>query len=95
MYCELIRFDIPGPSGMSLARAPASRPSLPFVMRTSRKGPLVVKPTREELQAQVESLSKKKRSVKRKAQALFESNLVTRGKVPRLGVPSLQSTVKG
>ena len=60
---ELIRSDILGPSGVSPSRAPASRPSLPFVMKTSREGPLV------------ESLAKKKRSVKRKAQAPLESSL--------------------
>ena len=40
-------------------------------------------------------MAKKKRSVKRKAQAPFESSLGTRGKVPRLGVPSPPSTAKG
>ena len=67
VYSELIRSDIPGPSGVSPSRAPASRPSLPFLMKTSREGPSVVKPTREELQARVKSLAKKKRSVKRRA----------------------------
>ena len=66
VYSKLIRSDIPGPSGVSPSRAPASRPSLPFVMKTSCEGPSVMKPTREELQARVESLAKKKRSVKRK-----------------------------
>ena len=51
VYSELIRLDIPKPSGVSPSRASASRPSLPFVMKTSREGPLVMKPTREELQA--------------------------------------------
>ena len=51
VYFELIRSDIPGPSGVSPSRAPASRPSLPFVMKTSREGPSVMKPTWEELQA--------------------------------------------
>ena len=51
IYSELIRLDIPGPSGVSPSRAPASSPSLPFVMKTFHEGPLVVKPTREELQA--------------------------------------------
>ena len=75
VYFELIRLDILGPSGVSPSRALASRPSLPFVMKTSLEGPSVMKPTREELQARVESLAKKKRSVKRKAQAPLESNL--------------------
>ena len=80
---------------MSLSRAPSSRPSLPFVMKTSHEGPSVMKPTWEELQARVESLAKNKRSVKSKAQALLESSLAIRGKVLRLGAPSLPSTAKG
>ena len=47
-----------------------------------------MKPTREELQARVDSLAKKKRSIKRKAQAPPESNLVIRGKISRLGASS-------
>ena len=95
VYSELIRSDIPEPSGVSPSRALASRPSMPFVMKTSREGPSVMKPTREELQARVESLEKKKRSVKRKAQAPLQSSLAIRGKVLRLGAPSPLSTAKG
>ena len=94
VYSELIRSNIFGPSGVSPSQAPPSRPSLPFVMKTSREGPLVMKPTQEELQARVKSLAKKKRSVKRKARAPLESSLVIRGKVPRLGAPSPLSTAK-
>ena len=83
VYSELIRLDIPRPSGMSPSRALASRPSPPFVTKTSHEGPSVMKPTREELQAQVESLEKKKRSVKLKAQAPLKSSLAIRGKVSR------------
>ena len=92
---ELIRSNILGPSGLSPSRAPALRPSLPFVMKTSREGPSVVKPIREELQARVELLAKKKMSVKRRAQALLGSSLAIWGKVRRLGVPSPPSTSKG
>ena len=67
VYSELIRSDIPGSSGVKPSRSPTLRPSLPPVMKPSREGPSAVKPTREELQAQVESLARKKRSVKRKA----------------------------
>ena len=95
LYFELIRSDIPEPSGVSPSRASTLRPSLPFVMKTSCEGPLVVKPTREELQARVKSLAKKKRSVKRKAQAPLKSSLAIRGKVPRLGAISPPSTAKG
>ena len=91
---ELIRLDIPRPSNVSPSRAPASRPSLPFVMKTSHEGPSVMRPTREELQAQVESLAKKKMSVKRRAQAPLKSSLVARGNVSRLGAPSRPSSAK-
>ena len=67
VYSELIRLDIPEPSSVNPSRPPALRPSLPSVIKPSREGPSAVKPTREELQARVESLAKKKRDVKRKA----------------------------
>ena len=51
VYSELIRSDIPRPFGVSPSWALASRPSFPFVMKTSREGTSVVKPTQEELQA--------------------------------------------
>ena len=63
-------------------------------MKPSREGPSVVKPTGKELQAQVEYLAKKKRSVKRKAQAPPESSLVIRGKILRLGASSPSSIAK-
>ena len=85
MYSELIRSDIPEPSGVNPSRPPALRPSLNSVMKPSREGPSTVKPTREELQARVESLAKKKRSIKHKDQAPPESSLAIRGKILRLG----------
>ena len=54
-----------------------------------------MKPTREVLQALVESLAKKKMSIKRKAQAPLECSLAIWGKVPRLGAPSPPLTFKG
>ena len=79
---------------MNPSRPPASRLSLPFVMKPSREGSSSVKPTREELQARVESLAKKKRSVKRKAQAPPESSLTIQGKILRLGASSPLSIAK-
>ena len=67
VYSELIRSDIPGPSGVNPSQPPALRPSPPSVMKPSHGGPYVLKPTREELQGRVESLAKKKRSVNCKA----------------------------
>ena len=94
VYSELIRSDILGPSGVKPSRPPALRPSLPFVTKPSREGPFAVKPTREELQARVESLAKRKRSVKRKAQAPPKSSLAIWGKILRLGSSSSPSTAK-
>ena len=94
VYFELIRSDILGPSGVNPSRSPTLRPSLPSNMKPSCEGPSTVKPTREELQARVESLAKKKRSVKRKAQAPPESSLAIRGKILRLGASSPPSTAK-
>ena len=66
-YSDLIRLDIPGPSGVTTYCSPHSRsPPLP-TMEISLGGPLVVKPTRGELQACIDSLAKKRRKVKRKA----------------------------
>ena len=93
-YSKLIRSNIPRPSGVNPSRPLTFRPSLPSVMKPSRERPYAVKPTREELQAQVDSLAKKKRSVKRKAQAPPKSNLAIRGKIPRLGASSPLSAAK-
>ena len=94
VYYELIKSDTLGPSSVSPSWALASRPSLPFVMKTSCEGPSIVRPTLEELQARDESLEKKKRSVKCRAQAPLESSLAVRGKVLRLGAPSPPSSAK-
>ena len=63
-------------------------------METSPEGPLTVKPTRGELQAHVELLVKKKRSVKRKAQDPPKSSVPARGKAPKLGVSVPRLPVK-
>ena len=66
-YFELIRLDIPGPSG-----AKPSRPTKPSGTKSFQPSALrppqssVMNPSREELQARVEVLAKKKRSAKRK-----------------------------
>ena len=49
VYFELIRLDIPGPFDVNPSRSPTPRPSMPSVMKPSRKGPSAVKPTWEEL----------------------------------------------
>ena len=84
MYSELIRSDIPRPSGAKSSRHFALRPSQSSVM----------KPSREELQARFEVLAKKKRSAKRKVPVGPENSHAARGKVPKLGASSLPSTIR-
>ena len=66
-YSELISSDIPGSSGSRSSRPVTLRPSPPFITKFSHDGPPVVKPTKGDLLAQVETLSQRSRSVKRKA----------------------------
>ena len=84
-YSELIRSDIPGSSGSKSSRPSTLRPSPPFVMKFSHDRPPVVKTTKGELQARVETLS---RSVKRKPLDSLEKSHPTNGKALRLGTSS-------
>ena len=90
-YSDLIRSDIPSSSSVSPSCSPCSTSSPPPLMETSSRGPLVVRPTRGELLAQVKLLAKKRRRVKRKAQDPPESSLPARGKVFKLGVSDPRS----
>ena len=73
-YSKIIRSDIPRLSGARPARLPFLRSSPLSVMKPpvpkssppSVSEPLIVKPTRGELQSRLEALAKKKRRVKRK-----------------------------
>ena len=98
-YSKLIRSDILGPSGSKSCRPPALRPSPPFVMKFAHEGPPVVKPTRGQLRARVETLSRRRRSVKRKSQNSPKKSHPTKGKAPKLGMsspsPSTEVQVKG
>ena len=92
VYSNLIRSDIPSSSSVSPSCSLYSRSPPPPAMETSPERLPVVKPTRENLQARVELLTKKRRSAKRKAQAPPKSSLPTRSKIPKLGAfapPSL------
>ena len=66
-YSDMIKLDIPNTSGVSPSCSPYLRSPPPPAMEISFEGPPAVKPTREELQARVELLAKKRRSVKHKA----------------------------
>ena len=78
-YSEPIRSDIPGPSSLRSTRSAALRPSPPSNMKFSPVGPSVAKPTKGELLARVETLSRKSRSVKGKLRTPLR-------KTARLGV---------
>ena len=87
-YSELIRLDIPESSGSRSSRLATLRPSPSSIMKFSHDGPLVVKPTKGELLARVEMLSRRSQSVKRKAPDSLEKGHPAWGKVPRLGMSS-------
>ena len=87
-YDELIRSDIPGPSSSRSIRSTALRPSPSSTMKISPTGPSVAKPTKGELLAQVETLSQKSRSVKRKTLDSFEKDCSAWGKISKLGASS-------
>ena len=87
-YSELIKSGIHGPSSLKPARPAALRPSPPCSMRVSPIGPSAATPTRGELLAQLEILSRKPRSVKRKNSGFAEKGRPALAKVPRLGASS-------
>ena len=65
-YSELNRSDIPRSSGLRSSLPATLSPSPPFVMKFTHDGPPVVKPTKGELLARVETISRRSRSVKQK-----------------------------
>ena len=91
-YAELIKSDIPGPSSSRSARSAALRPSPPSSMRVSPLGPFAAKPTKGELLVQLETLSRKPRSVKRKTLGFAEKDRPALAKVPKLEASSSPSS---
>ena len=102
-YSEVIKSDIPRPSDarparlpflrstpLSVMKPPVSKPSLPSVSE-----PLIAKPTLGELQARLEVLAKKKRSVKRKPPTSPEDCPPAQGKILKVGASSFPSSVAG
>ena len=92
-YAELIKWDIPGPSSSRSASSTALRPSPSSTMRVSPIGPSAAKPTKGELLAQLETLSRKPRSVKQKTSGSAEKDRPTLAKVPKLGVSFSSSSI--
>ena len=88
LYAELIKSGIPGPSSLKPARPAALRPSPPSTMRVFPIGPSAATPTRGMLLAQLETLSQKPWSVKRKTSGFAEKGRPALAKVPRLGASS-------
>ena len=92
-YAELIKSDIPGPSSLSPTRSAASRPLPPSTMRVSPIGPSAANPNKGELLAQLETLSRKPRSVKLKTSCSSDKDRPALAKVLKLGgSPSSPST---
>ena len=94
-YSELIMSDIPRPSDAKPSRPP--RPSgvnlsRPFALRPPQSS--IMKPFREELQARVNFLVKKKRNTKRKVLVASEDSHAAQGKVPKLGASSSPSSTR-
>ena len=87
-YTKLIKSDIPGPSSSRSARSAALRPSSPSTMKVSPIGPSAANPTRGELLAQLETLSRKPRSVKRKTPGSAKKDRPVLAKVPKSGASS-------
>ena len=87
-YVELIKSDILGPSSSRSTRSAVLRPSLHSTMKVSSIGLSAAKPTKGELLARVETLSRMSRSEKRKISASVEKDRPTWGKVPKLGESS-------
>ena len=83
-YVELIKSDVPGPSSSRSTRSTALRSSSPSTMKVPPVGPSAAKPTRGELLAQVEMVSRKPRSVKRKTSDSVEKDRSALVKVPKL-----------
>ena len=87
-YGELIKSDIPSPSSLRSTHSDALRPSPPAIMRVSPIGPFAANPTKGELLAQLETLSRKPRNVKWKTSGFTEKDRPVLAKVHKLGASS-------
>ena len=87
-YVELIKSDILGPSSLRSARSAVLGPSPLSTMKVSPIGSSAIKPTKGELLARLETLSRKPWSVKRKTLDSVEKDRPALVKVPKLGASS-------
>ena len=98
-YAELIRSDIPGPSGLRFTHFAVLRPSPPSTMKVAPVGPSAIRLTKGELLARVKTLSRKSRSVKWKTSTSVKEDRPSWGKVPKLAAlhssPSTDAPASG
>ena len=87
-YPELIKLDIPCTSSSRSARFVVLRSSPPSNMKVSPTGPFAAKPTKGELLRRLETLSRKPRSMKRKALDSAKKDRSASAKVLKLGESS-------
>ena len=87
-YAELIKSDIPGRSNSRSARSATLRSSTLPTMKVSPIRPFTAKPTKGEILARLETLSRKPRSVKQKALDSVEKDRPASVKVLKLGASS-------
>ena len=84
-YAELIKSDTPGPSSLRSTRSAALRPSPPSTMKVPPIRPSATKPTRGELLAQLEMVSRKPWSGKQKTSNFVDKDRLASVKIPKLG----------
>ena len=87
-YAELLRSDVPSPSGLKSAKSSALRPSPPSTLGVFSFGPAAAAPTRGEILVHLEGVSRKPRSVKRKRTDSSERDQSAPAKVQKLEAPS-------
>ena len=87
-YTELIKSNILSPSNSRSARSTTLRSSTPPTIKVSPTGPFTAKPTKGEILARLETLSRKPRSVKQKALDSVEKDRSASVKVLKLGASS-------
>ena len=92
-YAELINSDVPDPSSSRSTRSAALRPSPPSTMKVPPIRPSAAKPTRGELLAQLEMVSRKPRSWKQKTSDSVEKDQPALVKVPKLGASSSSPSI--
>ena len=87
-YAELLKSDVPSPSGLKSVKSSALRPSPPSTLGVFSFGPPAAAPTRGEILVHLEGISRKPRSAKRRRTDPLERGQSVPTKVQKLEVPS-------